>query len=165
MTDGLPILGHGYNDGTQKPGGLNQLVHEPAPLERILSGAVSGLAEADPTSLGKNAGPRLLGAIVNHLSSGSEHLKAELRSKDAQLDSLRADLESCRVDNARLATQLEGTEQTSLVGKWSGLLGGPILGIAGDMYKSNSNTAILLAIIGALVLLSPLLVSLKRKSK
>ncbi len=161
MNEGLPTPTYVAGDGTQEKGSVEDVKSE-APLEGIFIDAVRGLAESDPRSLGRDAAPKFMTSIVQHLTGESESLRRKLAAKDQQLDVFRTDLEACRVNNARLSEQLLSAKANARVGQWTGLVGGPILGLAGDMYKANMNSAILLGCFGICVLILPIVVSFRR---
>lgn len=162
MNDGLPTPIDSAADGTQEKGAVDEVKDQVPPLEGVFIGAVRGLAETDPRSLGRDAAPKFMTSIVQHLTDECEKLTRKLSIKEQQLDAARNELETSKINSARISGQLLSANGAIRVGQWTGLIGGPILGLAGDMYKNNENSAMLLGCLGLCVLILPIVVSFRR---
>ncbi|NMY24774.1 hypothetical protein HBO19_02145 [Pseudomonas sp. WS 5021] len=163
MNAGLPSLPNSSGAGDQKQGAQDQIEQEPAPLQGVLSATIQGLVNSSPKSMGKDAAPIFIAGIVQHLNSDNEILKLQLESRNRELRESQRQLSDSQIKAARLDEQLKAANGNSRIGQWTGLIGGPLLGISVDLYKNSVNASYLLGILGFCVLLLPIVVNFKRK--
>lgn len=163
MNAGLPSVPNSSGTGHQKQGAQDQIEQEPAPLQGVLSATIQGLVNSNPKSMGKDAAPIFIAGIVQHLNSDNEILKLQLESRSRELRDTQQDLSNTRINVARLDEQLKAANGNSRIGQWTGLIGGPLLGISVDLYKNSANLSYLIGVLGFCVLLLPIVVNFKRK--
>lgn len=163
MTGGLPTLPNGSGAGEQKQGTQDQIEQESAPLQGVLSATIQGLVLNNPKSMGKDAAPLFIAGIVQHLTEDNEILKLQLEARNRELRESQQQVSAAAVKAARLDEQLIAAKSISRIGQWTGIIGGPLLGISVDLYKTSANTSYVLGLLSAIVLLLPILVNFKSK--
>ena len=140
--------------GTQQAGLVEDIGGSATPplTGQYMEKAMLGLAAARPNKFGGELGAPMFAAMINHFSHEKEQAKAAATAAQEKLESVTATLSVLTSQKIRLEERLENLRSTNRIKQTSAFLSPVLFSVAIDLYKSNLNISVVIAIAAAALL-------------
>ncbi|MGY2253640.1 hypothetical protein [Pseudomonas reactans] len=140
--------------GTQQAGLVEDIGGSATPplTGQYMEKAMLGLAAARPNKFGGELGAPMFAAMINHFSHEKEQAKAAATTAQEKLESVTAALNVLTSQKIRLEERLENLRSTNRIKQTSAFLSPVLFSVAIDLYKSNLNISVVIAIAAAALL-------------
>lgn len=135
-------------NGTQQAGRVEDIGESANPplSGQYMERTMIGLAASKPNKFGGELGAPIFSAMVNHLSHEKEQAKTSASALQTRLEAVTAELHSLKIQKVQLDERLENLRSTSRIKQTSAFLSPILFSVAIDLYKSNLNISVVIAI-------------------
>lgn len=153
-TDQAPTPIDNGVSGTQQAGEIEDIGESATPplTGQFIEKAMIGLAATRPGKFGGELGAPIFTAMVNHFSHEKEQAKSHASAAQHKLEAISEELNALKIQHVRLDERLQNLRNSSRIKQTSAFLSPILFSVAIDLYKSNLNISVIIAIAAAALL-------------